>query len=164
MNVDWSTAPPHYPPALRPPKRRSPLRIIFAIVMLMVALIVMAIVIGAIGASKASRITPAPSYTSAMPGPDLTPAAQAPATVVGPASVLAEGQWEVGKDVTAGKYRTSGPIESTVGMCYVERARNASGEVGSIIANDIVRGPKTITIKVGEFVTNTGCQTFEKIG
>lgn len=52
----------------------------------------------------------------------------------GPAtSFSGEGEYLVGEDIKAGTYKTAGP-DSEFG-CYWERAKDASGEFGSIIAN-----------------------------
>lgn len=167
MGVRYNPEQGCYANAPAPPPRKPSVGKGCVIAIVLMAFGTLLVVALAIGSSKGPRATSSVPHTSAMQGPDISASSPEPAIVVtpsGPASVIAEGQYEVGVDVVAGKYRTAGPNENVTGMCYVERARNASGELGAIISNDLVRGPKTITIKVGEFVTNTDCQTFEKIG
>lgn len=170
MNVSWDTAAGGTPPPMwtpKPPKRNSSsLKVLFAIVAAVTAFVGMIVLLAAIGSSHRNdaRYDP-PTNSVAPPGPSIE--THAPAVVdtpTGPVSVITEGQFEVGVDVVPGKYRTQGPQPGALDMCYVERSRNDSGELGSIIANDIVHGPQTITVKAGEFVKNTGCMNFEKIG
>lgn len=153
------------PPAPQKPRKRG--RLVFAFVMVALGMISAVALLAAIGSSHrtASEYRASTVATSVSQAPigtvAETPAAVAP---TGPAAEFGEGQFEVGVDIVAGKYRTAGPEENIMDMCYVERSRNASSEFGSIIANDIVKGPHTIAVKNGEFVTNSGCKSFVKIG
>lgn len=53
--------------------------------------------------------------------------------------------------------RTSGPTSSHgTDSCYWERASNDSGETSSIIANDNISGPGSVTVKKGEFLKLSG--------
>jgi hypothetical protein len=58
-----------------------------------------------------------------------------------------------------GRYKTPGSGGSGIlDSCYWERAKNDSGEFSSIISNDNLNGPGSITVKSGEFVkSNGGC-------
>ncbi|MBN9739423.1 hypothetical protein PP1_031060 [Pseudonocardia sp. P1] len=59
----------------------------------------------------------------------------------------------------AGRYKTAGPGSTDIlDSCYLERSKDDSGELDSIIANDNLTGPSSVTVKDGEFVTfNGGC-------
>jgi len=88
MNVSWDTAAGGTPPPMwtpKPPKRRSPAKIVFACVMLMLALIIGLVTLAAIGSSHrngSSRPYVASTNSVAPPGPAIS--SQAPAVVVTP--------------------------------------------------------------------------------
>jgi len=72
-----------------------------------------------------------------------------------------DGDFEVGSDVKPGTYRTTG---NTDGMCYWERAKDASGEMDSILANDNVSGASYVTIKAGDkLFKSNGCADWEAV-
>ncbi|MFF1448775.1 hypothetical protein ACFVYF_11570 [Streptomyces sp. NPDC058274] len=72
-----------------------------------------------------------------------------------------DGSFEVGTDIKPGTYRTTG---NTDGMCYWERAKNASGEVASLIANDNVSGTSYVTVKAGDkLFKSSGCKDWEAV-
>ncbi|MFF1652582.1 hypothetical protein [Streptomyces sp. NPDC058255] len=73
-----------------------------------------------------------------------------------------DGDFQVGTDIKPGTYRTTG---NTDDMCYWERAKDASGEVGSLIANDNVSGTSYVTIKAGDkLFKSSGCEDWEAVG
>ncbi|MEV0976700.1 hypothetical protein [Streptomyces sp. NPDC049915] len=73
-----------------------------------------------------------------------------------------DGDFQVGSDIKPGTYRTSG---NTEGMCYWERAKDASGETDAILANDNVTGTSYVTIKPGDkLFKSTGCHDWEAVG
>jgi hypothetical protein len=73
-----------------------------------------------------------------------------------------DGSFQVGADIKPGTYRTTG---NTDGMCYWERAKNASGEVASLIANDNVSGTSYVTVKAGDkLFKSSGCKDWEAVG
>lgn len=63
------------------------------------------------------------------------------------AAFSGDGDFQVGSDVKPGTYRTTGNSD---GMCYWERAKDASGEVDSLLANDNVTGTSYVTVKTGD--------------
>ncbi len=66
------------------------------------------------------------------------------------AAFSGDGDFQVGSDVKPGTYRTTGNDD---GMCYWERAKDTSGEMDSLLANDNVTGTSYVTEHVlGEFV------------
>lgn len=80
----------------------------------------------------------------------------------GPAKSFGQGTYKVGKDVQAGTYRTDGPSSADMPNCYWARAKDASGELTSIIANDLPMGPASVTLKSGEYVSTHGCKDWTK--
>ncbi|MER7189392.1 hypothetical protein [Streptomyces flaveolus] len=72
-----------------------------------------------------------------------------------------DGDFEVGSDVKPGTYRTTG---NTDGMCYWERAKDASGELDSLLANDNVTGTGYVTVKATDkFFKSNGCGDWEAV-
>ncbi|MFI6107339.1 hypothetical protein [Streptomyces sp. NPDC051310] len=77
------------------------------------------------------------------------------------AAIEGDGDFEVGTDVKPGLYRTSGNED---GLCYWERAKDASGETDSILANDNVTGTSYVTIKAGDKIFKTSdCKDWEAV-
>ncbi|MET7921558.1 hypothetical protein ABZU45_38255 [Streptomyces avermitilis] len=48
--------------------------------------------------------------------------------------------------------------------CYWERAKDAGGEFGSIIANNNLEGPGRVTLNSGEYFKTNRCQEWKKVG
>ncbi|MGW7252539.1 hypothetical protein [Streptomyces sp. NPDC054834] len=72
-----------------------------------------------------------------------------------------DGDFQVGKDVKPGTYRTTG---NTDDMCYWERAKDASGETDSLLANDNVTGTSYVTIKATDkLFKSSGCKDWEAV-
>ncbi|MFE5791036.1 hypothetical protein ACFQ8C_00520 [Streptomyces sp. NPDC056503] len=72
-----------------------------------------------------------------------------------------DGDFEVGSDVKPGLYRSTGNEDA---MCYWERAKDAKGELDSILANDNVTGTAYVEIKKSDkFFKSTGCETWEAV-
>ncbi|MEU9957532.1 hypothetical protein [Streptomyces sp. NPDC050982] len=72
-----------------------------------------------------------------------------------------DGDFEVGTDVKPGTYRTTG---NTDALCYWERAKDASGEMDSILANDNVSGTSYVTIPAGDkLFKSSGCKDWEAV-
>ncbi|MFE9939800.1 hypothetical protein [Streptomyces hirsutus] len=81
----------------------------------------------------------------------------------GPAtSFSGEGEYVVGDDIKAGTYKTAG-ADGDFG-CYWERAKDASGEFGSIIANNNLNGPGRVTLNTGEYFKTNRCQEWKRVG
>jgi hypothetical protein len=85
-----------------------------------------------------------------------------PALPAGLATTLGEGRFVVGTDIAPGTYRTTGPSGRL--DCYWERLKDTSGGTDSIIANNLGRGPATVTIdnSDGAFQTRW-CNTWTKV-
>jgi hypothetical protein len=92
--------------------------------------------------------------------PPATPAI--PTTQPAPITSFSAGTYVVGTDIVPGMYKTAGPVNSA--LCYWARLRDTSGEVSSIIANNNISGPTTVTIKStdGAFQTSQ-CATWNKV-
>ncbi|MGW5122509.1 hypothetical protein ACWEQ7_00305 [Streptomyces sp. NPDC004069] len=81
----------------------------------------------------------------------------------GPAAAFSgEGEYLVGEDIKAGIYKTAGPKDEF--GCYWERAKDASGEFGSIIANNNLNGPGRVTLNSGEYFKTNRCQEWKRVG
>lgn len=88
-----------------------------------------------------NRHEPAPTATAhrrvqTVPAP--------PALPPGLATTLGQGRFMVGTDIAPGTYRTTGPSGHL--DCYWERLKDTRGGTDSIIANNLGRGPATVTI------------------
>ncbi|MFE7172033.1 hypothetical protein [Streptomyces sp. NPDC057616] len=78
------------------------------------------------------------------------------------AAFAGDGDFRVGTDVKPGTYRTTGNSD---GMCYWERAKDAKGEMDSILANDNVSGTSYVTVKATDkLFKSTGCKDWEAVG
>ncbi|MFI6491745.1 hypothetical protein [Streptomyces sp. NPDC050564] len=72
-----------------------------------------------------------------------------------------DGDFQIGTDIKPGTYRTTGNADD---MCYWERAKDASGELDSLIANDNVSGTSYVTIKAGDkLFKSSGCEDWEAV-
>lgn len=72
-----------------------------------------------------------------------------------------DGDFQVGTDIKPGTYRTTG---NTDDMCYWERAKDASGELDSLLANDNVSGTSYVTVKASDKVfKSNGCNDWEAV-
>lgn len=59
-------------------------------------------------------------------------------------TITQDGTYVVGSDIKAGTWHTDG--DSDTGGCYWERDRNLDGDLNSIIANNNISGPTTVTV------------------
>ncbi|QIJ63146.1 hypothetical protein [Streptomyces sp. JB150] len=72
-----------------------------------------------------------------------------------------DGDFQVGPDIKPGTYRTTGNTDE---MCYWERAKDASGEMDSLLANDNVSGTSYVTIPAGDKIFRTSdCNDWEAV-
>ncbi|MFF4571620.1 hypothetical protein [Streptomyces sp. NPDC001410] len=107
--------------------------------------------------AEAADPGPAPTVTKTVTAKPKKTRQPGPAT-----SFSGEGEYLVGDDIKAGTYKTSGP-EDEFG-CYWERAKDASGEFGSIIANNNLDGPGRVTLNNGEYFKTNRCQEWKRVG
>lgn len=109
--------------------------------------------------AQAAAPEPAPTVTKTETVTAKPKKTRAP----GPAtSFSGEGEYLVGEDIKAGTYKTAGP-DGEFG-CYWERAKDASGEFGSIIANNNLNGPGRVTLNGGEYFKTNRCQEWKRVG
>lgn len=86
-----------------------------------------------------------------------TPAASsAPAAAAGPVGSFTAGTFEVGVDIAAGKYKTSGGD-----TCYWARLAENDGSSGDILDNGLGAGPQTVTVRDGEYFETQRCGTWQ---
>ncbi|MFD3501392.1 hypothetical protein ACFWWT_20980 [Streptomyces sp. NPDC058676] len=72
-----------------------------------------------------------------------------------------DGDLEVGTDLKPGTYRTTGNSD---GLCYWERAKDASGEMDSLLANDNVTGTSYVTVKATDkLFKSSDCNDWEAV-
>ncbi|AHH93721.1 hypothetical protein GCM10010174_23700 [Kutzneria viridogrisea] len=140
---------------------------IAGLVLGVLALVLSTLWIAALAASTSTK--PAASPTTA-PVAAVAPATSSAApttttaTPTGPATSFGPGVHVVGTDILPGTYRTAGPTDGALPICYWAREKDTSGEFSSIIANDNAKGPTTVTIAAtdGAFKTS-GCQQWTKV-
>lgn len=78
-------------------------------------------------------------------------------------TIPGDGTFRVPQDAKPGTYRSAGPDESKLG-CYWARLDNTSGDTSAILANNLVQGPTTVTIKTTDKAFETsGCQTWARV-
>ncbi|MFI1158335.1 hypothetical protein [Streptomyces sioyaensis] len=86
------------------------------------------------------------------------------AAAAGSGTTIGQGSYLVGEGIAAGTYRTGGPAASDIPLCYWARAKDSSGEMGSIIANGTPQGPARVTVTKGETFETNGCRRWTKVG
>lgn len=108
---------------------------------------------------RKAELNSMPTAPAAVPAAPVDPA---PVTS-GPVTTVSDGTYQVGTDMTAGRYKTPGPDGSgALDMCYVSRNKDDSAELDAIIANQIVQGPGSVTVSDGEFAEFSGGCTWTK--
>ncbi|MEU9733382.1 hypothetical protein [Streptomyces sp. NPDC048002] len=123
-----------------------------------------------VGVKAAPRPTVTVTETAAAADPKPAPTVTKTVTAKpkkthksGPAAGFSgEGEYLVGEDIKAGTYKTAGPDDEW--GCYWERAKDASGEFGSIIANNNLDGPGRVTLNSGEYFKTNRCQEWKLVG
>ncbi|GES34216.1 hypothetical protein AB0G60_16660 [Streptomyces angustmyceticus] len=180
--------PPHPfgpPPVAQPPKKKhAALRIAVGVVCAFIVFGLGAAVGSGGDGTKKAAAKPAPTVTvtvtaqaakaaaekpksAAKPAEKAKSAAQPakePDAPAGPDTTVGEGSYLVGEDIAAGMYKTAGPDASGSPLCYWERAKDSSGEMDSIIANDTPQGPARVTVNKGETFKTNGCKEWVKVG
>lgn len=76
-------------------------------------------------------------------------------------NTIGPGMYEVGVDVKAGKYKTSGPNGSNPVGCYYAW-KSSSGSDADIVDNNIVKGQSVVTLRDGQFFEISSCEDFVK--
>jgi hypothetical protein len=128
-----------------------------AVMLFIIAVVANLAIIGIIG------IRGNPASTATAHPQTQTPTLSAPAVALPPGlpTTFGEGKFVVGTDIAPGTYRTTGPSGHL--DCYWERLKRTPG-ADSIIANNLGRGPATVTIdgNDGAFQTRW-CSTWTKV-
>ncbi|MFF1679793.1 hypothetical protein ACFVYG_27630 [Streptomyces sp. NPDC058256] len=177
----WGPMPPIPPAPPTAPKPRGSRRVWIIYGAIALVSLFVGVGIGAGGDSGAAdgsadevNSKPGPTVTvtetaaaeAAEPGPTVTETVTAKpkeTKEAGPATSFAgEGEYLVGEDIKAGTYKSAGP-EDEFG-CYWERTKDASGEFGSIIANNNLDGPGRVTLNNGEYFKTNRCQEWKRVG
>lgn len=78
-----------------------------------------------------------------------TPQTATSETPAGPLTTVGDGDFEVGVDMAAGKYKTQGP-EDEGDSCYYE-VHDESGDFKGIKKNGNLSGPGNVTLKKGDY-------------
>ncbi|MFE9538969.1 hypothetical protein [Streptomyces sp. NPDC006691] len=178
--TSWGTVPPPLQPPVQKPSRRKAWLTHGATAF--VALIFGAAIGGSGDSGSATDSAwPAPAVTvtktadASAPKPAATVTETAKETVTAkpkptkkpglPDTIDGDGQYLVGEDIQAGTYKTAGPENDDFGLgCYWARNKNASSEMGAIIANDNITGQSRVTVNKGEYFETKGCLKWEKVG
>ncbi|MFE0045832.1 hypothetical protein [Streptomyces albireticuli] len=76
------------------------------------------------------------------------------------ADISGNGTFQVGSDIKPGTYRSTG---NKLG-CYWERAKDSSGGLDSILANDNAQGSSYVTVKADDKIFKTrGCKGWHRV-
>jgi hypothetical protein len=106
---------------------------------------------------SAAHPSPSASWTSYSPvPPDELPTGSATHPLR-----VADGQFEVGTDIPAGKYKTAG---SSGANCYYEVDKDLSGSLTGVITNGNTTGPAYATLRAGNYFKVQGCKPWQKVG
>lgn len=136
-----------------PRRKRSPwVLLLTAAVVVLLLFAFIAILSDAAGRDPAPA---APTVPNSAVNSTVNPTKAAP----GPLTTFGPGTYEVGTgsdQVAAGKYKTVGP-EDGLSSCYWARQRDTEGGFDSIIANDNVKGPTTLSISKNDKAFKTDC-------
>jgi hypothetical protein len=68
-----------------------------------------------------------------------------------------DGIYEVGKDIKAGTYKTTGGAH-----CYYAVLRDTKGGIDSIVTNNNIPGAGIVTVNGGQFLELSGCEKWVK--
>ena len=156
-NTDSNAAP-------NAPKKRHLVRNFILGLVAFIAIIVIIETASSSGSKNASSPSASSATTASgnsSPASTTPPTTAAPATTTssGPKTSFADGTWQVGKQIAAGTYETSGGSG-----CYWQRVSDMSGSFGSILANDTISGHDVVTILPTDVGFQTqGCGTWSPV-
>ena len=125
------------------------------------------LIITTVGAATAPSSQPPRNISVPATAPQqrapTTAVAPAPTPPGGAATSIRDGTYEVGKDISAGRYKTAGPpTKATIRNCRWQSAKDDSGELRSIISSGDTQGAGSVTVKAGEFFQTSGGCTWTK--
>ncbi|MFF1509139.1 hypothetical protein [Streptomyces sp. NPDC058326] len=122
-----------------------------------VAVIVIGAAMGGGGDSESPRAGAKQEQPAKQGGDKKAPEAPEKKAV----TIDGDGDFEVGTDAKPGLYRSTGNKDAE---CYWERAKDASGELDSTLANDNVTGTAYVEIKASDkLFKSAGCGTWEAV-
>lgn len=151
------TGPPQYGP---PPKKKTnrALWLIFGAVTAVVVVLFCALAITVMSPNDKPTTT-ATTTTTAPSNPPVK--AAPPATKKPIIPQIGEGEFEVGKDVTAGKYKTAGAADGMVPLCSFS-VKNSQGTYVDSGLVDGLTEPAYVTLKAGQTFKTSGCKAWIK--
>lgn len=146
-----------WPPATTYPKKKHTAR--------NVVLIVIAALFATCGAVAFAGVVKGGSHhgTLTKASPTWVQPSTKPKTAVknGAPAGIGEGTWVVGKDIKAGKYRTTGASDSSIPLCYWDiRTGSESGTIKTQGVKATATAQGLVTLKTGEYFTTSGCKTW----
>ena len=157
--------PPTIPAAA--PKHSRAGKIFGIIVLVLLALTVVSLF--SHGDSTPPPVAPSTAQAPAVEPAPVAPAPAKPAPKPVPAGpregyTFGAGVWTVGEneDIAPGTYHTDGPANGNPSGYYA-RLNATDGEFDSIIANKIITGPTTVTIKKSDVAFETFGVKWEKV-
>src|SRR3954451_455678 len=95
-----------------------------------------------------------------VPAPAPIVSAPAPVEPNGPQTSFTDGQWVVGEEVVPGTYRSPGPADGPIKLCYID-TKVSDKIIGQEVSTD---GPARIALEDGQVIKMSGCQAFTKVG
>ncbi|MEU9296738.1 hypothetical protein [Streptomyces sp. NPDC048266] len=126
-----------------------------------VAVIVIGAAVGGGGDSESPTAGAKQEQPAKQGGDTKAPEGKAPAPEKKAVTIDGDGDFEVGADAKPGLYRSTGNKDAG---CYWERAKDASGELESTLANDNVTGTAYVEIKASDkLFKSSGCGTWEAV-
>jgi hypothetical protein len=147
------TGPPQYGP---PPKKKN-----YTTLILFGALIALALVVGCLALTFDSSSDKPTTTATTAPAETSKPPIKAAPPKKPIIPQIGEGEFEVGKDVTAGKYKTAGAADSMIPLCSFSVLNNQGTYVDSGLV-DGLNEQAYVTLKTGQTFKTSGCKAWIK--
>jgi hypothetical protein len=74
---------------------------------------------------------------------------------------IADGQYIIGKDVQPGRYKSAGPSDDSLGICYWDTSKD--GTANTIVDQGVEKGQAYATLRPGQYFKTSGCNTWYKV-
>lgn len=79
--------------------------------------------------------------------------------------ITSDGLFTVGDMITPGVWRSTGPRDPRVPMCFWQRLSNTSGDTRAVLASNLSQGTETVTVAPTDGAFRTAwCSAWTKIG
>lgn len=147
------------------PAPKSPRWVLIAIVAALV-LLILGLCIGIfanVAKDKPVIIAPSASSPAAAAPNKGRPASVAPAKTPALPTSVSDGEYEVGKDIAAGRYRTAGADQGLVSLCTYSISKTQGGsdyiDVGTVTGE---KEQAYVTLKKGQWFKAQGCQPWAR--